>query len=122
MGRATEGTGVELVRPLWQIPRNELKQELANEGFDIVVSCANIEKLSQAISNDSVGKSYYYVYEKIKEINGIDRAGEAGEFHTMVLDAPFFNKRIQFEGNLQTDDIGHYLYLNFDHIQLVDKQ
>jgi diphthamide synthase (EF-2-diphthine--ammonia ligase) len=122
MVRATEGSGVELVRPLWQIPRNELKQELVNKGFDIVVSCASIEKTGQAISNDSVGKSYYYVYEKIKEINGIDWTGEASEFHTMVLDAPFFSRHIQFKGSLQTDDIGHYLYLNFDHIQLVGKQ
>jgi diphthamide synthase (EF-2-diphthine--ammonia ligase) len=122
MVRATEGSGVELVRPLWEIPRNELMQELANEGFDIVVSCANIDKIGQSVSNDLVGKSYYYVYEKIKAINGIDWAGEAGEFHTMVLDTPFFNKRIQFKGSLQTDDTGHYLYLHFDHIQLVDKQ
>ncbi len=122
MVRATEGSGVELVRPLWQIPRDELMKELANEGFDIVVSCANIEKMGQAISNDSVGKSYYYVYEKIKEIKGMDWAGEAGEFHTMVLDAPSFNKRIKFKGSLETDDTGHYLYLHFDHIQLVDKQ
>ncbi len=122
MVRATEASGVELMRPLWQIPRNELKQELVNEGFDIVVSCANIDKLGQSLSNDSIGKSYYDVYEKIKEIKGIDWAGEGGEFHTMVIDAPFFNKRIQFKGSPQTDDTGHYLYLNFDNIQLVDKQ
>jgi len=51
-------------------------QELTKEGFDIVVSCAN--------------------YERIKEMKNIDRSGEKGEFHTIVLDAPFFKKRIQF--------------------------
>jgi diphthamide synthase (EF-2-diphthine--ammonia ligase) len=121
MVRATEGTGVELVRPLWGIPRDELMQELTKEGFDIVVSCANIEKMGQLVANDSVGKSYSHVYERIKEMKNIDRAGENGEFHTMVLDAPFFKKRIQFKGSLQTDDTAHYLYLNFDHAQLVDK-
>lgn len=121
MGRATEGTGVELIRPLWQIPRDELIKDLANAELDIIVSCANIDKMSQTLSNDCVGKSYYYVYNKIKEIHGIDWAGEAGEFHTMVVDAPFFKKRIEFKGSLQTDDTGHFLYLNFDHIQLVDK-
>jgi diphthamide synthase (EF-2-diphthine--ammonia ligase) len=74
--RATEGTGVELVRPLRGIPRDELMQELTKEGFDIVVSCAN--------------------YERIKEMKNIDRSREKGEFHTMILDAPFFKKCIQF--------------------------
>ncbi|CAF1478228.1 unnamed protein product [Adineta steineri] len=121
MFHATEGSGVELVRPLWGISRNELMQELINEGFDIVVSCVNIDKMGQSVANDSVAKSYFYVYEKIKELTGIDRAGEAGEFHTMVLNPPRFNKRIEFKGNVQTDDTGHYLYFNFNHVQLVDK-
>jgi diphthine-ammonia ligase len=122
MVQITEGSGVELVRPLWKIPRNELMQELVNEEFDIVVSCANIEKIGQLVSNDSVGKSYYDVYEKIKAIKGIDWAGEAGEFHTMVVNAPIFNKRVQFRGTIQIDDTGHYLYLNFDGVQLENKQ
>ncbi len=67
MCQATVRTGIVLVRPLWQIPRHEL----ANEGFQIVVSCANIDKMGQSIAKDSVGKSYYDVYEKLKEINGI---------------------------------------------------
>jgi diphthamide synthase (EF-2-diphthine--ammonia ligase) len=121
MGRATERTGVVLVRPLWQIPRDELVKELTNEGFEIVVSCANIDKMGQSVAKDSVGKSYYDVYKKFKEINGIDWAGEAGEFHTMVLNTPSFKKRIQFKGSLQLDETGHYLYLNFDHVQLVEK-
>jgi diphthamide synthase (EF-2-diphthine--ammonia ligase) len=81
MVRATQGTGVELMRPLWGIERDRLKEELARQGYDIVVSCANIDKLGSLISNESVGKSYYDVYDKIKQIDGIDRAGEAGEFH-----------------------------------------
>jgi diphthamide synthase (EF-2-diphthine--ammonia ligase) len=117
MGRATEGTGVALVRPLWQIPRDELVKELANEEFEIVVSCANIDKMGQSVAKDSVGKSYYDVFEKLKGMNGIDWAGEAGEFHTMVLNTPFFKKRIEFKGSLQADETGHYFYLNFDHIQ-----
>ncbi len=55
-------------------------KELASEGFDIVVSCANIEKMDQAISNDSVGKYYYYIYEKIKEIKGIDGLEKLANF------------------------------------------
>jgi diphthamide synthase (EF-2-diphthine--ammonia ligase) len=121
MGRATEETGVLLIRPLWQIPRDKLVKELAYKGFEIVVSCTNIDKMGQSVSEDSVGKSYYDVYEKLKVMDGIDRARESGEFHTMVLNAPSFKKRIEFTGNLQTDETGHYLYLNFDHIQLVIK-
>ncbi|CAF1474652.1 unnamed protein product [Adineta steineri] len=78
MVHATEESGVELVRPLWGIPRNELIQELVNEGFDIVVFCVNIDKIDQTVATNLVGHSYFHVYEKIKEINGIDWAGEAG--------------------------------------------
>jgi diphthine-ammonia ligase len=121
MVRATQGTGVELMRPLWGIERDRLKEELARQGYDIVVSCANIDKLGSLISNESVGKSYYDVYDKIKQIDGIDRAGEAGEFHTMVLNAPAFTKRLQFTGCRRTDETGQHVYLNFDDIKLVDK-
>lgn len=121
MGRAIQGTNVELIRPLWQIERQRLVNELREETFEIVVSCANIDKMGRLLANDSIGKSYFDVYEKLQQTKQIDSAGETGEFHTMVINTPFFKKSIQFNGNIQTDETGHYLFFNFTHIQLIDK-
>ncbi|CAF1431675.1 unnamed protein product [Adineta steineri] len=51
---------------------DEFGVELANEGFDIIVFCVNIDKIGQSVATTLVGQSYFHVYEKIKEINGID--------------------------------------------------
>jgi len=121
MGRATQGTNVELIQPLWQIARDQLFNELREEQFEIVVSCVNIEKIGESLANDSIGKSYFELYEQIEQRKQIDSAGEIGEFHTMVINTPFFKKSIQFNGNSQIDETGRYLFFHFTQIQLQNK-
>lgn len=53
--------------------------------------------MGESLANGSVEKSYFDVYEKIKEVKGTDWTGEVGEFHAMVIDAPFFSRHIEFK-------------------------
>jgi hypothetical protein len=71
-------------------------QELTKEGFDIVVSCAN--------------------YERIKEMKNIDRSGEKENFIQWFWMHPFSRNVYNFRAVFKL-----MMYLKFDHAQLVDK-
>jgi diphthine-ammonia ligase len=52
--------------------------------------------------------------------NGLDLCGEQGEYHTLVLDAPPFLKRIEI--NAYSKGIkGDLMYMKIDHCVLLDK-
>lgn len=82
---------IEPIQPLWNIPTSEIIEEFINCGFRaIVVSC-------QA---DLFGKEFVGRYidrdfvEELKKKN-VCLCGENGEFHTLVVDGPIFEKRIE---------------------------
>ncbi|MCY4554399.1 MAG: hypothetical protein OXC79_12070 [Candidatus Poribacteria bacterium] len=53
--------------------------------------------------------------ERIAELKElpIDACGEQGEYHTWVLDAPFFNEPVQLEGT-RVVDAAEYCYLTYE--------
>lgn len=49
MERACEGTGVELVRPLWGVPRGALLSQLREARAESIVTCASIAALGKEV-------------------------------------------------------------------------
>ncbi|KAI8379374.1 uncharacterized protein BYT42DRAFT_568549 [Radiomyces spectabilis] len=124
MERAVEGTGVSLVRPLWQVPRQELLDDIWRRSFEVIVSCINTKKITSGKEALMlVGECMTEAW--IKKINRqqdqpIDLAGEFGEFHTLVLDAPLFKGgRIEIATKLLQDQ--EYAYLEVESAHLVSK-
>lgn len=78
---------LSLCMPLWQRPRLDIVQEFISLGFQSIIVTVNlnlgmkIEDLGQILTLD-------YIQELVAR--GIDPCGEAGEFHTTVIDGPIF--------------------------------
>ncbi|CAO3657427.1 unnamed protein product [Mucor hiemalis] len=127
MERAVENTGVQLVRPLWQQPQQELLNEMWNRQFDILITCINLEKVPRQIL-DQVGDVYNVGKSLTQE--GLDSVaahkvnisptGEFGELHTMVLDCPLYKKgKILLESDVTEEGI--FAYLKIKSATLVKK-
>ena len=81
--------GLTAVLPLWQQNRRELVMAMLNSGIEtIIISC------NEVMGERFIGKIISASLVDELESMGIDACGENGEFHTLVLDCPLFNHRI----------------------------
>lgn len=127
MERAVEGTGVSLVRPLWQQPQHELLKEMWDLKFDILVTCINQNKIPPTVLEKvqdlyDVGKPL--TQEGLDAVAAnkviISPTGEFGELHTMVLDCPLYKHyRIEIESEKLIEN--EFVYLKINSARLVQK-
>jgi diphthine-ammonia ligase len=87
-------TGVEVIKPLWELDRLKIIEDLVSSGFKVIFTCVkqpwfNEEWLGRTIDAQSI--------KELKELHrktGMDICGENGEYHTMTVDATFYKKTI----------------------------
>ena len=94
--------GLSALLPLWQQNRKELVLQMIESGISaMIVSC------NELLGSDFIGR---IIDEKCivdLEKVGVDICGENGEFHTLVLDCPLFNNKLNVE---VLDKIKHEQY------------
>jgi predicted ATP pyrophosphatase (TIGR00289 family) len=87
--------GLKCIAPLWHRNPLDILNEIVDLKFDVIITgvCAygfNREWLGRKIDEASI--------KALIELNkqyGVSLVGEGGEYETLVLDAPFFKKRIK---------------------------
>ena len=82
--------GIEAVLPLWKQSREELVAAMIASGMEAyIVSCNEV--MGPAFLGRLLDTSL------VKELItlGVDACGENGEYHTLVVNAPIFKKRIR---------------------------
>ena len=99
--------GIEAVHPLWMEPRGKVVKDFVEAGFEAYIVVVN----QAMMPSEFVGRKF--TTELIDELEalGIDSCGEAGEFHTVVVDGPIFSERIPivFTGQHERDG---YVFLD----------
>jgi diphthine-ammonia ligase len=81
--------GLEAILPLWKENRKELVLEMLDAGIETVIVSCN-EKMGKNFIGRKIGKA---LVEEL-DLMGIDPCGENGEYHTLVINCPLFDKRI----------------------------
>jgi diphthine-ammonia ligase len=101
-----EEAHLELVRPLWGMPREEIMRRLLEEKYEVMVSMAKKPWLDEKWVGRMLTAENVNELQKIK---GLDLCGENGEYHTIVLYAPMFEKRIKinFHSTVTKGDAAH---------------
>jgi uncharacterized protein (TIGR00290 family) len=90
--RQLQGTGLEPLFPVWQIPTAQLGREMIAAGVKAKLTCVDPSKLEKSFA----GRDYdQQLLEALPP--GIDPCGENGEFHTFVYDAPVFSRPIRVQ-------------------------
>lgn len=105
-GVATNLVGV--YKPLWKLDRHTILDTLTSEKFEVICSLAYKKFFQPTI----VGR--YLDAELISELQQlpVDACGEQGEYHTWVLDAPFFKEPLQLK-DTRIVDASEYNYLTY---------
>lgn len=84
--------GLTALLPLWQQNRKTLVYQMLDSGIEtMIVSCNTI------MGERFLGK--ILTFELVLELEslGVDVCGENGEFHTLVLHCPLFNKALKIK-------------------------
>ncbi len=82
--------GIEAISPLFGEDEKELITEFLDAGFKAVIVCVKVDGLSKLL-----GRVLDLEVVKDLEEAGVDLCGEYGEYHTLVLDGPIFEKRVE---------------------------
>ena len=95
MESVCEGLDIEVIMPLWNQDTFQVLNEEMSEGFCSVFTCVKKPWFNEEWIGKELNKNTVDDLMVLVEGQGIDPCGENGEYHTMVIDGPFFNQRIE---------------------------
>jgi len=95
--RICEDLGFESVTPLWKKDPDGLLNEILEEGFKTIITSVSAEGLTREWLGREIDQNCIKDLKRLNEEKGVHVTGEGGEYETLVLDAPFFEKRIEIE-------------------------
>jgi diphthine-ammonia ligase len=89
--KVCQAAGIEPVLPLWNRDHKMVAQEFIKQGFKTVVVATRGDLLGE----EWVGRIFDDQFLKdLAQYPNISPCGEAGEFHTLVIDGPLFKKKV----------------------------
>ena len=106
--------------PLWQEDQEALVNEFIDVGFESVIITVKGEFFGEEMLGKKLDKYLLSHLKEYAKTSGVTPAGEAGEYHTLVIDGPIFKKRLEL---LESDAIERqgYWYLQVHKTGLKDK-
>ena len=99
--------GVE--KPLWELDRGAILSALFSNKFEVICSLSYKKHFQTTITGRYLDSQ---LISELKQLP-IDPCGEQGEYHTWVLNAPFFKEPVQLEG-IRIVDAPEYCYLTYE--------
>lgn len=96
-------------KPLWELDRGGILDTLASNQFEVVCSLSYKKHFQPTITGQYLDLA---LISELKQLP-IDACGEQGEYHTWVLDAPFFQASVQLAGT-RIVDAPEYCYLTYE--------
>jgi len=106
--RVCVGAGITPHLLLWQESQKKLMKEFIDAGFHAVVIAVKAELLGKEMLGRKVDRKFLAYLAALDK--GITPCGEAGEYHTLVIDGPLFQKRLEItESEKVTRGDNHFL-------------
>jgi uncharacterized protein (TIGR00290 family) len=93
-----EHVGMRVALPLWGVDRVTHLQEIVGLGFDVVLTFVNEPWLDASWVGRHLDASALAELVQLSRDNGLDAAGENGEYHSMVLGGPGWNSALEVTG------------------------
>jgi diphthine-ammonia ligase len=116
--RVCAGAGMNPHLPLWLQDQRRLVEEFIDAGYIAVVVAVKAEILGEEYLGRQLDRAF------LDELAGLGRGitpcGEAGEFHTLVLDGPLFRKRLEITES-QKVTRGEHHFLEILELEMKDK-
>jgi len=87
--RQLQGSGLEPLFPVWQIPTAQLARDLIAAGVKAKLTCVDPSQMDRSFAGRDYDQGLLDALPP-----GVDPCGENGEFHTFVYDAPVFSRPV----------------------------
>ena len=88
-----QGTGLQVMFPLWQIPTDQLARQMIAGGLKAAITCLDPRVMPEHFAGAQ------FSTQLLEELpKAVDPCGENGEFHTFAWDGPMFSRRIAVVG------------------------
>jgi predicted ATP pyrophosphatase (TIGR00289 family) len=99
------------IAPLWHRDQSEILREILRLRFEVVITGVYAIGFDEEWLGRRIDQSVIQDLLRLNEAYGVSIVGEGGEFETLVVDAPFFRKKISI---LKAEKVwkgqsGHYL-------------
>jgi len=94
--------GLKSIAPLWGEKPEKLLKELLENNFEVIIVGVYALGFSQEWLGRKINEETVQELLKLHEKYGISPIGEGGEYESLVLDAPYFKRRIQI---LETEKV-----------------
>ena len=91
--RVCGAAGITPHLPLWLEDQTKLMEEFIATGYIAVVVAVKAELLGEEVLGRRIDRDFLAYIAGLDK--GITPCGEAGEFHTLVIDGPLFKKRLE---------------------------
>lgn len=88
---------IDCFNPLWQKNQFELIDNLIKNNFDIVITGVFAYPLDEKWLGRKINKDFLENVTRLYEKYKINPAGEGGEFETLVLNCPLFEKALEIK-------------------------
>ena len=93
--RVCRETGVQAFLPLWSCHQTQILREFISSGFEAVLVAVKAELFGEEWVGRELDSTFITHVSDLKQELNISVCGEAGEYHTLVVDGPLFKRRIE---------------------------
>jgi predicted ATP pyrophosphatase (TIGR00289 family) len=102
---------LKCINPLWQEKPIKLLKEIVALKFEVIITGVYAHGLNQEWLGRKIDENTIKDLMELNKRYGISLVGEGGEYETLVLDAPFFKKRIRIVEveKVWRNQSGHFL-------------
>lgn len=102
----TTGRGLAHVEPLWQADPNAVVAELIERGYRTRITSIDLQSANRSWLGRELDRA---LAAEIAGTEGVDAAGERGEYHTFVFAGPLFTKPVEHMVGAVREETGHAL-------------
>ncbi len=104
VNRLCDQLGLTHLSPLWGREREGLLNEMLDSGMKIIFSAVAAHGLDQGWLGEPLTKERINKLRDLSDRFGVDMCGEGGEYESLVVDAPWFTRRIEIQDAESTWD------------------
>jgi len=94
---------LKIFSPLWHINQETEMREIIDSGFEFILTAVAAEGLDKTWLGRIITHKDINRLAKLNKKIGLNIAGEGGEFESLVLDAPMFEKPIEINYEINSD-------------------
>ncbi|MBN1375758.1 MAG: diphthine--ammonia ligase [Dehalococcoidia bacterium] len=93
--------------PLWLEDQRKIMIEFINLGFQAVVVATKADMMGEEWLGRKIDEQFL---TDLSGLHNVTLCGEAGEYHTMVIDGPLFERRMEITGANKVQRDGHWFW------------